>query len=255
MKNADLVKKYDAVYRQGSSKFYSFNSFPESKTILDMMDSWAGLKVLEIGCGEGRLAAMMSFAGAEQVDAVDYSPEAIKIAQERFRIDNVKYHCQDYREMKGVYDVVVLQGVLEHLDKPFEELAFILKTFVGYEGVVITSSPSFINPRGYVWMTLQLLFDVPMSLSDLHFLCPFDFEAFAAQNHCSIEMKPSDLDWGAGERLLIDFRKRLPNALRDAGMDNSGVDRLLAWLAKALSYQALNNYSGANMVYKIQRLS
>ena len=46
------------------------------------------------------------------------------------------------------------------------------------DGYLINLCPSFLNVRGHVWMTLQLLFDVPMSLSDLHFLCPFDFEEF-----------------------------------------------------------------------------
>ncbi len=253
MNNFDLRKKYNKVYQEGSESYYTFKSFPESLTIIQMLHSWNNLDVLEIGCGEGRLAASLGFAGAA-VEAVDYSTEAIRIAQNQFNLANVKYHCADYRDMKGVYDVVVLQGVLEHLDKPFEELALILRTFIGKHGIIITSSPSFISPRGYVWMTLNLLFNIPMSLSDLHSLCPFDFEEFAKQQKCSIEMKATDLDWGGGERLLKDFKKRLPNALRDAGMDPSGVDRLLAWLSKALPYQAYNDYAGANMVYKIERL-
>ena len=69
-----------------------------------------------------------------------------------------------------------MQGVLEHLDKPFKTLRSIIIANLKKNGQFITSSPSFLNPRGYVWMTLQLLFDVPMSLTDIHFLCPFDFE-------------------------------------------------------------------------------
>ena len=42
------------------------------------------------------------------------------------------------------------------------------------EGMIISASPSFMNPRGYVWMTLQLLLNVPMSLSDVHFFSPTD---------------------------------------------------------------------------------
>jgi SAM-dependent methyltransferase len=253
MNNADLVSKYDAVYRDGSSSFYSFSSYPESQAILGMLPDWRGLRVLEIGCGEGRLAAMLSFAGAQAVDAVDYSAEAIAIAARRFNLPNVAFRHADYKNLQGVYDVVVLQGVLEHLDAPFDELAGILRTRVRDGGRIVTSSPSFINPRGYIWMTLKLLLNVPMSLSDLHFLCPFDFEVFATEHGCELEMKSSDLDWGGGERLLIDFRKRLPNALRDAGLDTSGVDRFLTWLARALPYQPPHEHAGANMVYKLTK--
>lgn len=253
MQNKDLTKVYDKVYHDDSSTFYSFNTFPESKLIIDMLPRWNGLKILEIGCGVGRLAAMLSFAGAEHVDAVDYSQEAISIAQKRISLENVHYQCVDYHDIEGLYDVVVLQGVLEHLDQPFEELSYMLDKLVRQGGVVITSSPSFLNPRGYVWMTLQLLFDVPMSLTDLHFLCPFDFENFAKQNNLALDFRSTDQDWGSGERLLIDFKKRLPNALRDAGMDGSKVEKLLEWLDKASKCYHLDECSGATVAYKIAK--
>lgn len=253
MQNKDLLKVYDNVYRNDSSQFYSFNTFPESKLIIEMLPTWNGLNVLEIGCGEGRLAAMLSFAGAKSVVAVDYSQEAISMAQERINLDNVHYQCVDYHNITGQYDVVVLQGVLEHLDEPFGELEYILEKLVRQDGVVITSSPSFLNPRGYVWMTLQLLFDIPMSLTDLHFLCPFDFENFSMEKGYSIEFRSIDQERASGERLIIDFQKRLPNALKDAGMDNSKVDRLLDWLSQATPYQQRDEFSGATVAYKISK--
>lgn len=248
-----MSRVYDRVYQNDSSKFYSFNTFPESKLILEMLPMWNGLKVLEIGCGEGRLAAMMSFAGAEHVHALDYSQEAINIAKKSISLNNVDYQCVDYHDVEGRYDVVVLQGVLEHLDQPFTELSYMLDNLVLQGGSVVTSSPSFLNPRGYVWMTLQLLFDVPMSLTDLHFLSPFNFENFARQNNLALEFRSTDQDWGSGKRLMIDFKKRLPNALRDAGMDTSKVDKLLLWLEQASRYHHLDECSGATVAYRITK--
>lgn len=253
MKNSDLANIYNEVYQKDSSTFYSFNSYPESKLLLEMLQRWNGLRVLEIGCGEGRLAAMLSFAGARYVDAIDYSSEAIAIAKQHINLENVRYHCGDYRELTDRYDVVVLQGVLEHLDNPFQELKNIIETRVTEGGCVITSSPSFINPRGYIWMTLQLLFDVPMSLTDLHFLCPFDFEEFSRENGYALEYRSTDFDWASGERLIIDFNKRLRNALRDANMDNSKVDRLLDWLKKAAPYHVHDKNSGTTVAYRLMK--
>jgi len=255
MKNTELLSMYDDVYKNDSSKFYSFNTFPESKLILEMLPWWNGLKVLEIGCGEGRLAAMLSFAGADSVDAIDYSQEAITIAQERIHVDNVHYQCIDYHEIKGQYDVVVLQGVLEHLDNPFVELEYILDSLIRQDGILITSSPSFLNPRGYVWMTLQLLFDIPMSLTDLHFLCPFDFEKFSREKGLSLEFRSTDQDRGKGKRLMLDFQKRLPNALRDAGMDATKVERFMEWLSEAAPYHQSDEYSGATVAYRFSKNS
>jgi 2-polyprenyl-3-methyl-5-hydroxy-6-metoxy-1,4-benzoquinol methylase len=253
MRNQELTQVYNKVYKNDSSSFYSFNTFPESKLILEMLPQWNGLKVLEIGCGEGRLAAMLSFAGAKQVDALDYSEEAIKIAQSRIRLDNVHYRCCDYTQVQERYDVVVLQGVLEHLDAPFSALESMLHTLLHDGGSLITSSPSFVNPRGYVWMTLQTLFAVPMSLTDIHFLCPFDFEEFARTKGYALEFRSTDQDWGAGQRMLIDFQKRLPNALRDAGLDGTQVAALLTWLEKTTQYQTHTEYSGATLAYKISK--
>ena len=253
MQNEDLQKVYDKVYKNDSTQFYSFNTFSESKLIIEMLSTWDGLEVLEIGCGEGRLAAMMSFAGAKTVEAIDYSQEAIDIARSRINLENVRYQCADYHNVQGQYDVVVLQGVLEHFDDPFVELKYILDTLVKNGGTLITSSPSFLNPRGYVWMTLQLLFDVPMSLTDLHFLCPFDFERYARENNLWLELRSIDSEKGSGERLVVDFQKRLPNALKDAGMDNSKVDLFLEWLSHATQYFQNDEFSGATVAYKLSR--
>jgi len=252
-KNVDLKKEYRIVYQTGADRFHTFSSVAEGKMIFDFLPSWQGLDVLEIGCGEGRLASMIGMCGAAHVDAIDYSQEAITTANRRFRLDNVKFQCADAHSVKRRYDIVVLAGVLEHLDNPFGELQSIIRRNLKREGLLIASTPSFLNPRGYVWMTLQLLFDVPMSLTDLHFLCPFDFQKFAVKNKMELEVRSTNQDWGAGPRLTIDFKKRLYNALRDKKMDNANVDRLLQWLAQAVKYFRTDEFSGQTVAYKLWR--
>jgi len=251
MNSQGLKEMYDQIYKDGSEKFFSFPSYPESKMILDMMD-WRGKRVLEIGCGEGRLAAMIAMAGGN-VKAIDYSKEAIAIAEKRYDMPNLWFKCCDLKEVDVMFDVVILQGVLEHLDQPFETLKYLLTTNVCYNGTLITSSPNFMNPRGYVWMTLNLLFGVPMTLSDLHFLSVPDFVEFCRENEFKLDISSCDHDWGAGDRLLSDFTKRLPDTLTRAGMDNSGVDRLLDWLKKTNGYFEHTLTSGVNVAYRINK--
>jgi 2-polyprenyl-3-methyl-5-hydroxy-6-metoxy-1,4-benzoquinol methylase len=254
MNNIELSQRYDMIYKKGIYReFFTFSSFPTQKLIVDMIPDWNGLSVVDIGCGEGSLAAMLSFAGAGKVDAVDYSSEAIKIAKNRINIENVSFASADYREIKRRYDVIVMNGVLEHFDEPFKELKYMIDTNLKDNGIVITASPSFLNPRGYVWMALQLLLDIPMSLSDLHFLCHFDFEDFCKQYGYALKFKSIDQDWGAGERTIIDFKKRLKNALRDANMKNANVDKFLSWLQRAVKYFRTNEVSGATVIYKIMK--
>jgi len=254
MKNIDLEKKYDGIYKDGAyENYYTFNQAPAERLILDSMPSWLDLEVLDIGCAEGNLAAMISFAGAKKVDGIDFSQEAIDIAKERINIKNVDFVSADYKTITNKYDVVVMNGVLEHFDNPWEDLEYIAKNLLHDHGYIITASPSFLNPRGYVWMTLALLFDAPMSLSDLHFLNPFDFEEFCEKQNYTLVIKSCDQDWGAGERTIVDFNKRLRNALKDADMDNSKVDLLLAWLEKAMPFFQADDFSGATVIYKVGR--
>ena len=250
MENKNLQPFYNKVYANGSAQHYTTSSFPESLLIHTLGGDWTGLNVLEIGCGEGRLAAMLGFSGA-CVYAIDYSQEAVQIAKEQIHLSNVRFECADWKDVVGKFDRIVLQGVLEHIDDPFGTLRLLRKSHLTPAGAIITSSPSFLNPRGYVWMALKLLLDVPMSLSDLHYLCPFDFEAFAEEENMALTYESTHHAWGGGGLTIVDFKKRLTNALRDAGFDNSRVDLFLDWLEKAVGYYRPEVFSGATVAYRL----
>ena len=252
MNNTELKNKYNEVFKSGSENFFTCNVFHEAWSIIGM-NNWEGSTVLDVGCGEGILPVMIAHAGASEVVGVDYSEEAIKNADNKFSIPNLKFFAKDYKDVDGVFDVITMQGVLEHLDNPWEELENMIENHLDENGCIITSSPSFLNPRGYVWMTLQKLFDVPMSLTDLHFICPFDMETFCDIRGYELEYESIHQDWGSGTTMIRDFDKRLRNALRDADMDNSKVDDLLEWLEQAITYFDTNDGSGAIVLYKIYR--
>jgi len=252
MNNEDLKRKYDEVFKEGSDNFFTCNVFHEAHTIAGM-DEWKDKKVMDVGCGEGMLPVMIAHAGAEHVVGVDYSEEAIKNAHNKFNCDNVQFVADDYRKVEGKFDVITMQGVMEHLDKPWDELHNMLENHVEEGGSLITSSPSFVNPRGYVWMTLEKLFDVPMSLTDLHFICPFDMEEFCHKHGYELEYKSIHQDWGSGDTMIRDFRKRLVNALSDAGMDYSKVEDLLEWMYKANQHFQTSDVTGAIVVYKVTK--
>ena len=258
MKNEDLRNKYDEVFKGGSNNFFTCNVFEEShalvgKVLKETNGILSDKSVLDIGCGEGMLVAMLAEAGAFVSVGVDYSEEAIKNAYEKFGHKNAEYVCKDYKELDESFDIVTMQGVLEHLDDPWTEVKNIMDTKVKDGGFFVTSSPSFINPRGYVWMTLAKLFDVPMSLTDLHFICPFDMQRFCDENNYDLEYESIHQDWGSGDTMIRDFNKRLRNALRDANMDNSKVDDLLEWLYNANKYYVTNESTGAIVIYRMRK--
>ena len=121
--NEKLKNKYDNIYKEGAyQNYFTFNPYDILKSIVDSVDDWTGKKVLDIGCGEGDLSAMISFAGAKYVHAIDYSDQAIKISKERVNLDNVFFECMDGNNVNDKYDVIVMAGVLEHIDHPFKML-------------------------------------------------------------------------------------------------------------------------------------
>ena len=220
LSNAQLKPLYDDIYRSGSQAFHSVDNWEESLLIHAMGQPWTGVDVLEIGCGEGRLAALLAMSGAN-VTATDYSQEALRNARSTFNVERLYFVDAAPCER---FDVVVMQGVLEHMD---DWRAFLRQIMDEHSPrTVITSSPSFLNPRGYVWQALRILLDVPMSLTDVHYICPSDMIELRKMGWC-VEYRSCHHDWAAGEGMIEDYRKRLTNALRDAKLPNGRVGELL----------------------------
>jgi SAM-dependent methyltransferase len=241
------------MHAKGPQSWFSAGH-EERLTILQSGWPWAGLDVLEIGCGEGDLCAMMKISGAEPVQGIDYSSEAIEKANQKYFDSRfINLFCSDYKSIEMDFDRIVLQGLLEHLDDPFKELKWMIDNLLKEHGDIITSSPNFINPRGIVWMTLALLFNVPMSATDLHFLHPGEFQVFAEQNDYKLTVYSCDISWGWGKDMIKDFKKRLYEALGDAKMNTTGVPKLLKWLEGNIDLMLpVNEIQGATLIYRIE---
>lgn len=254
IRNKDLTAKYDRMHSQGKSAWFS-DGDNERKIIMAIGEPWGPLKVLEIGCGEGDLCSLMHEKGTYPC-GVDYSEEAIKKAKRKYR-DDILFWCGNYREVKNSllgrfapFDRIVMQGVIEHFDEPWSDLLWIIDNLMTPGGDIITSSPCFINTRGVVWMTLATLMDVPMSLTDLHFLHPLDFAFFADKHGMGIETTTTDHGWGGCRDMVRDLSQRLPKAL--AGVQPEKIERFMEWLdAYSLDLDA-KNY-GATAVYRLWR--
>ena len=251
MKNKDLQEIYEGVYAKGKEKFFTFDTLDITKKVVDELD-WSGKTVLEIGCGIGDTAAAIANAGAASVEACDYSDSAIKTANENHHIEGLSFSVASIEDTQGVYDCIVMQEVIEHTDNPFATINK-LSQHLKPEGHLILTCPSFLNIRGYVWMTLQTLFDVPMSLTDKHFISPFDMQEWAEKLNLGLTWHTFRQEQAVGEGMVFDMKKRLTNALRDAEMDNSRVDLLLEWLLKASVHEADSKSNGAKALYNFTK--
>jgi 2-polyprenyl-3-methyl-5-hydroxy-6-metoxy-1,4-benzoquinol methylase len=249
--NKKLRKLYEDVYKKGKERFFTFSTDYVTREVMSNVN-FKGKKVLEVGCGTGETAFCIARAGGKII-AADYAPEAIKIAQERYHHENLEYHAARYQDIKGIFDIIVLQETIEHMDNPLRDLRN-LKKKLKPKGKIVITCPSFMNVRGYVWMTLQLLFNVPMSLSDVQFLSPFDFEEWAKKLDMKLAWHTFNFDLGNNEKMMYDLgeRRRLKNALRDANMKGD-TKKLLSWLERVSRYDHTLPHSGAKGFYILQK--
>ncbi len=254
VENKDLKEIYDKMHSQGSSSWFGQGE-EERELILKMGEPWSGDGILEIGCGEGELASMIATRRNYEngFAAIDYSSEAIQKAKEKYG-EKCFFAYLNYKEIieRKTSNRLVLQGVLEHLDDPFTELKWMMDNLLTEKGDIITSSPCFLNPRGIVWMTLDMLGAV-MSKTDLHYLNPWEFIKFAKDNSYEIKIKYCDSSWGNGTQMVEDLAQRIPLALKDGNIsyDEIKFNKFMEWFSECARWMIRS--IGATAVYKISK--
>lgn len=119
------------------------------------MDMRAGMRVLEIGCGEGGNLVPFAEAGHE-VCGIDISSGKIADARHFFRDLGLSgiFLCEDFLNMDiaghiGSYDLIILHDVIEHIDPSFKG-AFMLRAgqMMKPGGTMMVGFPSWKMPFG-----------------------------------------------------------------------------------------------------------
>jgi O-antigen biosynthesis protein len=118
-----------------------------------------GKKVLDIACGSGYGANILSEAGAEKVVAIDKSPEAVAAAQKKYSTavthpvspgaihpsrDGIIFKigdAEDNKEPEEFFDLAVSFETIEHLSDPEKYLAEIFRV-LKKEGIALISTPN-----------------------------------------------------------------------------------------------------------------
>ena len=108
-------------------------------------------RILDIGCGSGRLVALLRLIGFHQ--AIGLDPYAKEASLRSGFIRKCSLH-----EFEGSYDVVVLNHVIEHTDNPFKVLCKV-RDLLATDGIIILRCPlansyAFRKFRGY-WIQLD----------------------------------------------------------------------------------------------------
>ena len=267
MDNEQLREKYNDIYLKGKKEFFSkFDNgedTSETERIVWSATEWTGKTVLDIGCGTGEIIAGVKDRGASNVIGIDYAKSAIDIAKNRYCNKTIKFLNKSLDEIsvellssnKSGVDVVISLGTIEHMDNPELALKKML-SLLNDDGELIITCPYFINVRGIVWMSLALLLDVPMSLTDKHFISPFDIRKWLSGTGFNlVDIQHFDYERANGDTMLIDMKKRLENAMNDAGLKNDNVPVMIEWLSNLVREEqdVLGTMNGATALYIIKK--
>lgn len=236
MKNKDLRKFYDTVYKKGERAHYTKLRLAgdtlaaDRRAVLEEL-SWKGKTVLDVGCGTGETAYHIAKRGAKRVVGLDYSAEAIAVARETYRHKNLFFEKRDVKDLREKFDVIIAMGTLEHIDDPFSLLKK-FKTMLNFGGSIIVTSPNWSNPRGYMLLTLYFLFRAKVTLADLHHFTPIEFIAWAKKMDMKLTWRTVDQEWSHGKKLVADFLRRLPNVARDSNLPvtNAQITSFIKWI-------------------------
>jgi cyclopropane-fatty-acyl-phospholipid synthase len=148
-------------------------------------------RVLEAGCGWGGLALYMARHYGVTVRALNVSGEQIAYARDRARAeqldDRVEFIEDDYREVRGQYDVFVSVGMLEHVGAAdFPTLGTVIDRSLTDRGrgllhFIGRNRPSPLNP----WIRKRIFPGAyPPTLAEVcdHVLAPWDFSVTDVEN-------------------------------------------------------------------------
>lgn len=240
-KNKDLQAFYEAIYRTGETKYFSKfqegnNRSETDEVVLKNIGDVSGKTILDVGCGTGALVRKISELGPLWIKGIDYSETAIRDAVETNSNELAFFEVCDFNTWNEKVDVIISCGTFEHMDAPSE---FMVKmaSLLTPSGKLILTCPHFYNIRGIIWITLQKLLDVPMSLTDVHSISPSDMAKWARDAGLVLSRIESfDYERGNGKWLIEDMKKRLSNALRDAKLSFNKVDEVLTWVNDLIDY-------------------
>jgi cyclopropane-fatty-acyl-phospholipid synthase len=149
-----------------------------------------GQTVVEAGCGWGGLSRFMAREYGVNVRAYNISREQVKYAREQAKkeglSDKVEYVEDDFRNIRGKYDVFVSVGMLEHVGiQNYRILGKVINSCLKENGIGLVHSIGFNRPR-YMnqWIEKRIFPGAnPPSISQIMTIFePFDFSILDIEN-------------------------------------------------------------------------
>jgi len=120
--------------------------------------------LLDVGCGDGKLIFELAKENkARKLVGIDYSERAILFAKAFNYRSDLEFICGDVRKLNGIYDVISIVEVLEHIhDDDMGEFLNSVFNLLSADGRLVVSVPSTndpLNSKHYRHYTLESLLE------------------------------------------------------------------------------------------------
>lgn len=107
-------------------------------------------RALEVGCAHGGFVKLLSGAGFEAI-GMEMSPGIIDLARAWFGVRVVQGPVEHSAEPLGMFDLIIMIDVLEHLADPVSSMTAILK-HLGKDGILVIQTPCHERETDPNWM-------------------------------------------------------------------------------------------------------
>lgn len=147
-------------FHHDKKKYFEINIANVNQYILPFIEEkfplQPGMRVLEIGCGEGGVIKAfldrgltgvgVELDGVRLVDARQWLAAEMQSGKVNFVSKNI-YDCEADKDLGGKFDLIVLKDVIEHIPGQEKLLAY-LQTFLADKGIIFFGFPPWQMPLG-----------------------------------------------------------------------------------------------------------
>ena len=120
--NGDIIFHYDSLIGEGNDpvldppELRAYMDTWDGAVFLELLGNYRGKRVLEIGCGTGRLSVRVAPFAREFV-GVDISPRTVEAAKEHLPYGNTRLVCSDFLHWDGDggFDIIYSSLTFMHI--------------------------------------------------------------------------------------------------------------------------------------------
>lgn len=136
------VECFGSLYRINA---YTLGRYEMVLAALDSRGLGKRARILDVGCGDGALAGLMTIRLQAQIDGIDVVPVSIDLARSEFskrkltgRFEHVEGYTYPFKD--GTFSAVVCSDVIEHVQKPADMLREMWRVLAP-GGIVVVTTP------------------------------------------------------------------------------------------------------------------